>query len=30
LHVWDIRVEDEEGRSISLCRLTNMVVPRRS
>ena len=29
LHVWDIKVVDEAGQQISLCRLTNMVVPKR-
>jgi uncharacterized protein (TIGR00369 family) len=27
-HVWDIRVTDEEGRLISVCRLTNMVLQK--
>lgn len=27
-HVWDIRVESEEGKTISLCRLTTMIIPR--
>lgn len=29
LHVWTIRIEDEEGKLVSLCRLTNMVVANR-
>jgi len=27
-HVWDIRVTDEEGKLISVCRLTNMVLAK--
>jgi uncharacterized protein (TIGR00369 family) len=27
-HVWDIKVTDEEGRLISVCRLTNMILPK--
>ncbi len=26
-HVWEIRVEDKSGKLISLCRLTNRIVP---
>lgn len=29
LHLWEIRIEDEEGNLISLCKLSNMVLPRR-
>lgn len=29
LHLWEIRVTDEEGRLISLCKITNMVLPRK-
>lgn len=29
LHLWEIRIEDENGALISLCKLTNMVLPRR-
>ena len=29
LHLWEIRIEDEEGKLISLCKLSNMVLPRR-
>ena len=25
-HLWQIRIEDEEGQLISLCKLTNMVI----
>jgi len=26
-HVWEIRVEDETGKLISVCRLTNRIIP---
>lgn len=26
-HVWEIRIEDKNGKLISLCRLTNRIVP---
>lgn len=29
-HVWEIRVEDKTGKLISLCRLTNRIVPIHS
>lgn len=29
LHLWEIKVTDEEGRLISLCKITNMVLPRK-
>lgn len=29
LHLWEIRIEDEEGKLISLCKLSNMVLSRR-
>lgn len=29
-HVWDIRVEDEQGALVALCRLTNLVIERRA
>ncbi len=29
LHLWEIRITDEDGKLISLCKLTNMVLPRR-
>ena len=28
VHVWDIKVTDEKGKLISVCRLTNMILPR--
>lgn len=30
LHLWEIKIVDEENRLISLCKLTNMVLPRKS
>jgi len=29
-HVWEIRIEDKNARLISLCRLTNRIVPIKS
>jgi len=29
LHLWEIKVTDEKGRLISLCKITNMVLPRK-
>ena len=29
LHLWEIKVTDEEGKLISLCKITNMVLPRK-
>jgi 1,4-dihydroxy-2-naphthoyl-CoA hydrolase len=29
IHLWEIRITDESGNLISLCKLTNMVLPRR-
>ncbi|MGX7666254.1 PaaI family thioesterase [Flavobacterium pedocola] len=29
IHLWEIKITDEEGNLISLCKLTNMVLPRR-
>lgn len=29
LHLWEVRVTDEQGRLISLCKITNMVLPRK-
>ena len=29
IHLWEIRITDEENRLISLCKLTNMVLPRK-
>lgn len=27
-HVWDIRVTDEQGALVAICRLTNLIIPR--
>ncbi|NQY07231.1 MAG: hotdog fold thioesterase [Flavobacteriaceae bacterium] len=27
-HLWEIRIEDEEGKLISLCKMTNIVLPK--
>ena len=29
-HVWEIRIEDQNGKLISLCRLTNRIIPLKS
>jgi len=29
IHLWEIRITDEQGRLISLCKLTNIVLPRK-
>lgn len=29
-HIWEIRVEDKSGKLISLCRLTNRIIPIRT
>ncbi|MEW5675686.1 PaaI family thioesterase [Flavobacterium enshiense] len=29
VHLWEIKITDEEGNLISLCKLTNMVLPKR-
>jgi len=29
IHLWEIKITDEEGALISLCKLTNMVLPRK-
>lgn len=29
-HLWEIRVEDEEGKLISHCKLTNMVLDKKA
>ena len=30
IHLWEIRITDEDQRLISLCKLTNMVLERKS
>ncbi len=29
IHLWEVKITDEEGKLISLCKLTNMILPRR-
>ncbi len=29
IHLWEIRITDEQDKLISLCKLTNMILPRR-
>lgn len=29
LHLWEIKITDEEGKLISLCKITNMVLPKK-
>lgn len=29
IHLWEIKIVDEKDKLISLCKLTNMVLPRR-
>lgn len=29
LHLWEVKITDEEGRLISLCKITNMVIPKK-
>jgi uncharacterized protein (TIGR00369 family) len=29
IHLWEIKITDENGALISLCKLTNMVLPKR-
>jgi uncharacterized protein (TIGR00369 family) len=29
IHLWEIRITDENNNLISLCKLTNMVLPKR-
>jgi len=29
LHLWEIKVTDEVGKLISLCKITNMILPRK-
>lgn len=30
IHLWEIKITDESDKLISLCKLTNMILPRRS
>lgn len=29
IHLWEIKIEDENHKLISLCKLTNMILPRK-
>ena len=29
IHLWEIKIEDEKGNLISLCKLTNMILPKK-
>lgn len=29
IHLWEIKIVDEQGSLISLCKLTNMILPKR-
>ncbi len=29
VHLWEIKITDENGKLISVCKLTNMVLPKR-
>lgn len=29
LHLWEIRITDEQDRLVSLCKLTTMIIPRK-
>ena len=29
IHLWEIKITDEEDNLISLCKLTNMILPRK-
>jgi uncharacterized protein (TIGR00369 family) len=29
IHLWEIKIVDEQGKLISLCKLTNMILPRK-
>lgn len=29
IHLWEIKITDEQDRLVSLCKLTNMILPRR-
>ncbi|MXN92966.1 hotdog fold thioesterase [Flavobacterium sp. Sd200] len=30
LHLWEVKITDEQDRLISLCKITNMVLPKRN
>jgi len=29
IHLWEIKITDEQNKLISICKLTNMILPRR-
>lgn len=29
VHLWEIRITDENGKLVSVCKLTNMILPKR-
>lgn len=29
IHLWEIKITDEEGKLISICKLSNLILPRR-
>ncbi len=29
IHLWEIKITDESGKLISLCKLSNLIIPRR-
>ncbi|HOD10742.1 MAG TPA: PaaI family thioesterase [Flavobacterium sp.] len=29
IHLWEIKIVDEDGKLVSLCKLSNMILPRR-
>lgn len=29
IHLWEIKIVDEQGKLISICKLTNMILPRK-
>jgi uncharacterized protein (TIGR00369 family) len=29
IHLWEIKITDEAGKMISICKLTNMVLPKK-
>lgn len=29
-HLWEVRIEDEEGKLISICKMTNIVLERKT
>lgn len=30
IHLWEIKIEDEEGKLICLCKLSNIVLPKKT